>query len=209
MAVTAVVFLAFCILRPFNQIVYAPKLRHADEKHRPPPMGKSLWAWYNPVFKTNEPEYVEKIGMDATVFLRVARMCRNMFTVLAIAGCAIVIPVNVTKSQNFGQDAKTNAIFLMTPRDVLIGSAYWAFVAVAYVFDIIVCGFLWWTYRAIHQLRRTYMESPEYQSSLYSRTLMVSSSLRRLVESAHCFRADDGRLPMSLETCGPTMALSK
>jgi hypothetical protein len=144
-------------------------------------MGKGLFAWYNPVFKTNEDTYVEKIGLDAAIFLRFGRMCRNMFIVLAIAGCAIIIPINVKNSVDFANRAQfdTKAIYLMTPRD-LFGDIFWAFVALAYVFDIIVCGFLWWTYRAVHRLRRKYLESPEYQNSLHSRTLIVTDIRREM-----------------------------
>ncbi|KAJ4305113.1 hypothetical protein N0V90_000643 [Kalmusia sp. IMI 367209] len=182
LCITAAIFLAFCILRPWNEIVYAPRLRHADEKHKPPPMDKSLFAWFRPVFKTNEQEYMYTIGMDATIFLRIARMCRNMFISLAIVGCAIIIPVNISQSATYGDTQKSlkNVIFLMTPRDLLKGEPYWAFVVCAYSFDIIVCGFLWWTYRAIHQLRRKFMESPDYQNSLHSRTLMVTDISRNL-----------------------------
>jgi hypothetical protein len=150
-------------------------------------MGKSLFAWYRPVFKTNEPEYVEKIGLDATIFLRFARMCRNMFIVLAVVGCAIIVPVNVANSIQFQKqygDLGSKAIFLMTPRD-LFGNVFWAFVVMAYVMDIIVCAFLWWTYRAVHRLRRQWMESPEYQNSLHSRTLMITDINRS-------FRSDQG-----------------
>lgn len=179
--ITTAIFLVFLLLRPFNTIVYAPRLRHVDEKHRPPPLGKSLFAWYRPVFKTNEDEYVEKIGLDATLFLRFARMCRNMFIVLAIVGCAVIIPVNVVKSREFQKKKEHDwkaAIFLMTPRD-LFGDIFWVFIALAYVIDFIVCGFLWWTYRAVHRLRRKYLESPEYQSSLNARSLMITDILDR------------------------------
>lgn len=151
-------------------------------------MGKGLFAWYKPVFKTNEDAYVEKIGLDATVFLRFGRMCRNMFIVLAIVGCAVIIPVNVIKSVEFqnklhGVEAD-KAIFLMTPRD-LFGRIFWAFVVLAYLFDIIVCGFLWWTYRGVYRLRRNYLESAEYQSTLHSRTLLITHINRS-------FRSDQG-----------------
>ncbi|KAF1959527.1 DUF221-domain-containing protein [Byssothecium circinans] len=191
LAITAAVFLAFCILRPWNQIVYAPRLRHADEKHRPPPMDKSLFAWYKPVFKTAEEQYIQSIGMDATVFLRVGRMCRNMFVTLAVAGCALIIPVNVTRSNRDGKTVNS-AIFLMTPKNLggKNGKAYWAFVVFAYLVDIIVCGFLWWTYRAVHQLRRKYMDSAEYQNSLHSRTLMITDISRN-------FRSDQGILDIT------------
>lgn len=144
-------------------------------------MDKSLFAWFNPVFKTNEPEYMHMIGMDATVFLRIARMCRNMFICLAIAGCAIILPVNIAKASDVGGNNKSasNIVFLMTPM-YLFGQPFWAFVVCAYAFDIIVCGFLWWTYRAIHQLRRNFMESSDYQNSLHSRTLMITDIARNL-----------------------------
>ncbi|KAF2712080.1 DUF221-domain-containing protein [Pleomassaria siparia CBS 279.74] len=195
LAITTAVFLAFCVFRPFNAIVYAPRLRHTDEKHRPPAMGKSIFAWYKPVFHTHEDDYVEKIGLDATIFLRVARMCRNMFAVLSIFGCAIIIPINVVnskavekKTQAAGGStvASSGAIFLMTPRS-LSGQIFWAFIAVAYLFDVIICIFLWWTYRAVHRLRRRYLDSPEYQNSLHSRTLMVTDIKRSL-------RSDQGLL---------------
>jgi hypothetical protein len=176
LGITAAIFSVFLLMRPFNTIVYAPRLRHADEKHRPPPLDKSLFAWYKPVFKTNESSYVDTIGMDATVFLRFARMCRNMFIVLAIVGSLIVIPINVTQAQDQLRQHESwtmNAINMMTPQ-LTFGEYYWSFVVIAYVFDIIVCGFLWWTYRAVHRLRRAYMETPEYQNSLNARTLMIT-----------------------------------
>jgi hypothetical protein len=144
-------------------------------------MDKSLFAWFRPVFKTNEPEYMHIIGMDATVFLRIARMCRNMFICLAIVACAIILPVNIAKATDVGGDNKSisNIVFLMTPM-YLFGQPFWAYVICAYAFDIVVCGFLWWTYRAIHRLRRSFMESPEYQNSLHSRTLMITDVAKNL-----------------------------
>lgn len=189
LAVTSAIFLAFLLLRPFNTIVYAPRLRHTDEKHRPPPLDKSLFAWYKPVFKTNEDYYVERIGMDATVFLRFARMCRNMFITLAVFGCAIVIPINIIYSVRSGSykdlNKESKSIFAIMTPSKLSGNVFWTHVVVAYLFDIIVCGFLWWTYRAVHRLRRTYMETPEYQNSLHARTLMITDVSKE-------YRSDNG-----------------
>ncbi len=94
-AITIVIALIFCLLRPWNTVVYAPRLRHADEKHAPPPVGKGLFAWVTPVIKTKEQAVIEKVGLDAAIFLRFIKMCRNMFLILTIVGCSILIPVNV------------------------------------------------------------------------------------------------------------------
>jgi len=93
--ITILIALIFCLLRPWNTVVYAPRLRHADEKHAPPPVGKGLFAWVTPVIKTKEQAVIEKVGLDAAIFLRFIKMCRNMFLVLSILGCSILIPVNV------------------------------------------------------------------------------------------------------------------
>jgi hypothetical protein len=174
LSITAIIFFLFCILRPWNTIVYAPKLRHADEKHAPPPLGKGLFAWWKPVTATREEILVQTIGMDAAVFLRFARMCRNVFLILGTLALAIVVPVNVIVGKNFYKNVgMSDAIFLMTPQGMW-GKPYWTYVAVAYIFDIVICGFLWHNYRAVHRLRRTYMDSPDYQNSLHARTLMIT-----------------------------------
>lgn len=114
---------------------------------------------------------MEKIGLDAVVFLRITRMLRNMFLILGFIGIAILIPVNVTqgnKSITHGLDA----FAIMTPL-FIFGQALWAQVVVAWLVDLVVIFFLWWNYRRIHKLRRAYLESPDYQKSLHARTLMI------------------------------------
>lgn len=116
---------------------------------------------------------VQYVGVDATVFLRFTRMCRDVFVVLSVLGCAILIPIHI---KNVDQATKPDQwLAQMTPSNVF-GDAIWAQVAVAYLFNITCASFLWWNYRKVLALRRKYFESPEYQNSLHARTLMVSSS---------------------------------
>jgi calcium permeable stress-gated cation channel len=156
--------------------VYAPRLKHADQKHAPPAIGKGIFAWITPVVKTKEDTLAEMIGLDATVFLRFTKMCRNIFAVLTVLGCAIVIPMNVVGGHKFVTQINNNNISTftkMTPQ-FLFGQVFWGFVACAYVFDIVCCVFLWWNYKEVARLRKNYFNSYEYQNSLHSRTLMVS-----------------------------------
>jgi hypothetical protein len=134
-------------------------------------MGKGVLAWVGPVLKTKEEELAALIGLDATVFLRVLRMCRNMFLVLMVLGCGILIPINLGKGIKFKD---MTSIQKITPINTF-GSANWGMVICAYLFNLVIGGFLWWNYRAILRLRRQYYDSPEYKSSLHARTLMVSS----------------------------------
>lgn len=44
---------------------------------------------------------MEKIGLDAVIFLRFLRMVRNIFLVLSVFGCGILIPVNLIGGSKF------------------------------------------------------------------------------------------------------------
>lgn len=111
------------------------------------------------------------IGMDATIFIRFMNMCRNMFLVLTVFGVSILIPVHLTKAA-VQDPGKLGWLVNISPLNVF-GRAQWVQVVAAYLFNSIVAGFLWWNYRKITMLRRKYLETDEYLSSLHSRTLML------------------------------------
>ncbi|KAF2843331.1 DUF221-domain-containing protein [Patellaria atrata CBS 101060] len=192
LGITFFVAIVFCLLRPYNTVVYAPRLKHADEKHAPPPLGKGVFAWVKPVVQTKEDILVEKIGLDATIFLRFTKMCRNLFLVLSIVGCGILIPVNVVGGKQFTSGHNDISTFMRMTPQFMWGEIYWALVICAYLFDIILCYFLWSNYRAITRLRRIYFDSQDYQSSLHSRTLIVTDIPRD-------FRTDEGIVKLTEE----------
>ena len=179
----------FSVLRPHISRVYAPKLKYGDQTHAPPKLGNGVLAWVPPVATTKESQLVEKIGLDATVFLRFTKMCRNMFLVLGIVGVGILIPANVVGSDKeasqsagvVGSDGKMvggppDWFALMTPQYVH-GKNYrtlWSHVISSYLIDLVIAFFLWRNYLAITRLRREYFNSPGYQMSLSSRTLMLT-----------------------------------
>ena len=185
--ITLLIALVFCALRPYNAAVYAPRLRFADEKHAPPAIGRGPFAWFKPVISTKEQDLVDKVGLDAAVFIRFTKMCRNIFLILTVVGCGIIIPVTVVtgNAQKFSAGVSGDNVLLKTTPQYMVGQIFWAFVGAAWVIDIIVCTFLWINYRAITRLRRTYFESRDYQSALHARTLMVT-------EIPHNMRTDEG-----------------
>ncbi|GAB1318710.1 DUF221-domain-containing protein [Madurella fahalii] len=192
LGITAAIAICFSFLRPYNSVVYAPKLKHADEKHAPPPLGKGVLAWVFPLWSTTEQDLVNLVGLDAAIFMRFTRMCRNIFVVLTILGCSILIPVNWA---NFWPDDEL-WLAKVTPRNVW-GEAHWATVVFAYLLTIVVCGFLWWNYRKVLQLRRQYMRSEEYQRSLHARTLMLYDIPKNLSSDEGIARIIDGVAPSS------------
>lgn len=154
--------------------MYAPRAKHADERHRPIPLGKKPFSWVAAIKDVKEQELVDKIGLDAVLFLRFMRMVRNIFLVVTVFGCGILIPVNVVGGSNFYQQWHNISTLMKFTPQYIFGRKFWAFVIVAYLIEATVCFFLWWNYKAVFKLRRTYFESQEYKSSLHSRTLLVS-----------------------------------
>ena len=66
-----------------------------------------------------EEELVEKIGLDAVVFLRFLRMIRDMFIVLTIFGCGILIPVNLVGGHNFYEQWSDIATLMKVCRSII------------------------------------------------------------------------------------------
>jgi hypothetical protein len=172
--ISGALFLLFCFLRPRNGRVYAPRAKHADEKHRPLPLDKKPFGWLTAIRDVKEQDLVDKIGLDAVIFLRFVRMIRNIFCVVTIIGCGILIPVNVVGGSPFYKQWNSVPTLLKLTPQYIFGPKFWAYVIVAYLIQATVCFFLWWNYRTVFKLRRTYFESQEYQASLHSRSLLVS-----------------------------------
>ncbi|GAB0132304.1 hypothetical protein EsDP_00000745 [Epichloe bromicola] len=196
---TAFITICFSFIRPYHQAIYAPKSKHADEKHAPPPIGKAPWAWITPLIHTKEVALMQQIGMDATVFLRFIRMLRNMFLVLALIGVGILVPVNISNFQKFdymGKPDETQWMLRITPRNTF-DKPIWAVVLVGYAFNFVVMGFLWWNYRRVLALRRIYFDSDEYQNSLHSRTLMLFDIPRQGCSDEGIARIIDSVVPNS------------
>ena len=168
--------LLFSLLRPHNSVVYAPKLKYADDKHAPPRIGKGLFAWFGPVASMREAQLVEKIGLDGAVFLRFTKMCRNIFAVITIVAVAVLIPANVISSGKLSKkDEWLGGSFWVTSTPQYVqGGGLWVHVVCVWVINAVVAFFLWRNYVAVTRLRRQYFESPSYLQSLHSRTLMFT-----------------------------------
>lgn len=172
-AVSGGLFIAFVLLRPRISDVYARRSKHADDRHAPLALKRSMLGWIPAIKDVPETELVEKIGPDAVIFLRFLRMLRNLFVVLSVVGCAVVIPVDLVGTHGVYDDyGEVSNLLKLTPQ-YNSGKRFWAFVILSYVFQGIVCGFVWWNYLIVLKLRQAYFRSEDYVRSLHSRTLLV------------------------------------
>ncbi|BGP19976.1 hypothetical protein JCM10213_006753 [Rhodosporidiobolus nylandii] len=192
---------AFSILRPKNSVVYQPKVKYAADEKRPPKIGKGLWDWIAPVWKTKEDELMATIGLDAVAYLRFLRMCRNIFLAVAILCCAILLPINLVYNLRNVDSQDRNYLIALTMSKVK-GNWLWAHVVATYVLTGIVFFFLWTNWRAIVRLRWQWFRSPAYQDMLHARSLLITQVKKQ-------YQTDEGlaQLLTSLNIPYPTSAV--
>ncbi|KAI0724155.1 DUF221-domain-containing protein [Fomitopsis betulina] len=157
--------IVFNVLRPRNKA--------------PPRISDSLLGWLPPVLHTKEPELVDKIGLDAAIYLRFLRMLRWMFTAIVGVCGAVLVPVDIVFNLQQVPTESRDVLSIMTIRDVS-GWRLWIHVAVAYVVTLIVLALVWYHWREVVRLRRDWFRSPEYIRSFYARTLMVTKVPKKM-----------------------------
>ncbi|KAA1133062.1 hypothetical protein PGTUg99_006087 [Puccinia graminis f. sp. tritici] len=170
--------LAFSILRPKNKIVYMPRYKYSAEDKRPPKLEDGLFDWLKPLSKATENELLAQIGLDAVVFLRFLRMCRWMCSLLAMLACALLIPCDVfynlkimDKSQQLSTSSNTLAMVSISN---VRGSWLYVHVVYGYLVTFIVLYVIYVNYKTVVRLRWEWFRSPEYQNSIYSRSIMMT-----------------------------------
>jgi len=162
-----------------RQIVYEPKVKYHVGDKKPPRISSSVLGWISPLIHTKEPELVEKIGLDAAVFLRFLRMMRTIFSLVALVTCLVLIPINVSYNLKFVDATARDPLSMLTIRDVG-GNYLWAHVGMVYVVTAIVIVTVWFHWSAMIRLRIQFFRSPEYHQSFYARTLTVRRVPKKL-----------------------------
>ncbi|KAF8520851.1 DUF221-domain-containing protein [Gautieria morchelliformis] len=164
--------LVFNILRPRNKIVYQPKIKYHVGDKQPPQISNGLFSWIPPLIHSKEPYLLDKIGLDAVVFLRFLRLLRWLFLAVAILTCAVLIPINVSYNLAHVSQDRRDILSMLTIRDVQ-GNVLFAHIAAEYVITGLVMFLVFINWRTMVRLRHMYYRSPEYTQSFYARTLIV------------------------------------
>lgn len=139
----------------------------------PPRASDSFLGWVSPLLHTKEPELVDKIGLDAAIYLRFLRLCRWLFSAIALLTCGVLAPINAVYNLRNVKSEDRDALSMLTIRNVS-GNLLFVHVAVTYIITIIVIVFVYFHWRDVVRLRNDWFRSPEYVQSFYARTLMVN-----------------------------------
>jgi len=149
-------------------------------KNRIVPPANNPFKWLWTVFRTREdPELLQKAGMDAYFFLRYLSMCLKIFTPMTVIILPILLPLNVID----GKDANTIAgvTYNITGLDTLAWSnvspehtsRYWAHLILAVIVIIWVCFIF--HQELLHYIikRQEFLGSPSHRLKASSTTVLI------------------------------------
>jgi hypothetical protein len=88
-------FVLFSFLRPRNNMVYAPKQFASENAKQPPNLEENMWGWVKPVLNASETSLIKEIGLDAVMFIRFIKLCRNVSLCLFLFGFGVIMPANI------------------------------------------------------------------------------------------------------------------
>ena len=174
----AVQFSIFLIIRNYlwAKRIYQPRSFLVPVKQRIKPPHNNPFRWLFTVFKIKEdPEVLEKAGMDAYFFLRFLSMCLKIFTPMAIIIMPILIPLNV--KQGKGTNTISGVTYNITGLDTLAWSnvspantsRYWAHL-------ILAVGVVGWVCFISHQELSHYITKRKQFISSLGHRLKASST---------------------------------
>lgn len=115
-----------------KKIVYQPKVKYHVGDKKPPPISDGIFAWIPPVLYSKEPYLLDKLGLDAVVFLRFLRLLRYLFSVMSLLACAILIPVDITFNLAHVGPKDRDVLSILTIRNIT-GARLYAHIAAEYV----------------------------------------------------------------------------
>ena len=164
--------LSLFFLTVASQVIYEPKVKYHEGNKPPPQISDSLFGWLPPLVFTKEPELLDKIGLDAVVFLRFLRLLRWLFTGAAGLACCILIPINIFYNHKFFNSSQRDVLSILTIRDVT-GNYLYAHVVVTYLITLLIIYCVNMHWQEVVKLRHAWFRSPEYLKSFYARTLQV------------------------------------
>ncbi|KAI0373932.1 hypothetical protein BV20DRAFT_1049372 [Pilatotrama ljubarskyi] len=123
----------------------------------------------------DETKLVDEIGLDAVIYLRFLRMCRRLFTAVAILTCVVLLPFNITFNIAHVNPQARDVLSMLTIRDVEYSDWIFAHIAVTYAITFLVIAFLADHLQEVDSLVESSQERRKGPALSNARTFMVTS----------------------------------
>jgi hypothetical protein len=131
-AIGVALFGMFSAMRPANRTVYEPRQKYLPDYKKPPKLGAAFLDWTH-VLKLNDLDQVEKLGMDAVMFLRFCRFLALYFTYLLVIALPLLLLHYFSSPRTDGEVLTFLTMQHVDPRSPLV----WLHTAAAYITSIL------------------------------------------------------------------------
>ncbi|KAF9091522.1 hypothetical protein BGX29_010898 [Mortierella sp. GBA35] len=164
-AVGVGIYFAFSIIRKWNKRIYQPRTYLVNEEVRSPELAGGLFSWISASFRVHDNTLVERIGLDAYMFLRFLRMSAILFTGFMLVGVPILIPLNVV-----GGVASRPPLPGQTPKEPSLTT-----LAIGNIAQRASIYMLWKEMEEYTRRRHAYLMSEKHARTPQSTTILVTA----------------------------------
>ncbi|KAJ3228140.1 hypothetical protein HK099_006020, partial [Clydaea vesicula] len=192
-SITAGVLIVFSFfLRPFNKTIYEPRSLYAAESKKPPPLTRKPLSWFLTIRKTDTLNSVDKIGLDAVMFLRFIKFGIHFFLLATLFGLPLIFfhafisppPETVISSTGQQLDAKPDySLTILTINNIHFNDVNQDpdFYNFFFVHSTLLWILSFWCYYNLYVVWNNYIElkarwfkSEDFVKAHHNKTLLVT-----------------------------------
>ncbi|KAF9950518.1 hypothetical protein BGZ72_007853 [Mortierella alpina] len=188
--VALAIFVAFCIVRHWSKKIYQPRTYLVPEDIRSPELPPGVFSWITASFKVKDTELLQKVGLDAYMFLRFLRMSAMFFAGCMLLAVPILIPISLVNG--VGDAGGVTGLPTMTLTNVGQGWRLWFHLVLTYIFCGAAILLLWREMQEYTRRRHAYFLSEKHARMPQSTTILVTGIPKGLNSEAALFDIFNG-----------------
>ncbi|KAI1312658.1 hypothetical protein EDD11_002895 [Mortierella claussenii] len=162
-------FVAFCIVRHWSKKIYQPRTYLVSKDIRSPDLPPGAFSWITASFKVKDTELLDKVGLDAYMFLRFLRMSAMYFAGCTLFSVPILIPINMIG----GLDG--DGLHRMNIGNVSTQWRLWFHLVLTYIFTTGAILLLWREMQEYTRRRHAFLMSEKHSKTPQSTTILATA----------------------------------
>ncbi|GJJ69766.1 calcium permeable stress-gated cation channel [Entomortierella parvispora] len=168
-ALGAGLFAAFCVVRHWSKKIYQPRTYLVNKDIRSPELPPGAFSWITASFKVKDTELLDRVGLDAYMFLRFLRMSAFFFAGCSLLSLPILVPLNVVGGVG------DSGLGSMTIGNVQAGWRLWFHLTLTYIFSFSAIILLWREMREYTRRRHAFLMSEKHIKTPQATTILVTA----------------------------------
>ncbi|KAG0270416.1 hypothetical protein DFQ27_007568 [Actinomortierella ambigua] len=165
------IFAAFTIVRNWNRKIYQPRTYLVRKDVRSPDLPKGVFSWITASFRVQDKELLDRVGLDAYMFLRFQRMSASLFIMFTLVAIPILLPINMVNA------GTQDGLKRMTIGNILRDQYWrlWFHLIISVLFNVAAVGKLWREMQEYTRRRHAFMMSQKHAKTPQATTILVTA----------------------------------